>query len=58
MSSLLNTMWRIWAKTIGSKIGDTKESDIAAILRTVWVITHLVACFFIIAHNGIKLGWF
>ena len=58
MSSLLSTMWRIWAKTIGSKIGDTKESDIAAILRTVWVIIHLVACFFIIAHNGIKLGWF
>ena len=51
-------MWRIWAKTIGSKIGDTRESDIAAILRTVWVITHLVACFFIIAHNGTKLGWF
>ena len=58
MSSLLSTMWRRWSKTIGSKIGDTKESDIAAILRTVWVITHLVACFFIIAHNGIKLGWF
>ena len=51
-------MWRIWAKTIGSKIGDNRESDIAAILRTVWVITHLAACFFIIAHNGIKLGWF
>jgi len=28
-------MWRIWAKTIGSKIGDTKESDIAAVLRTI-----------------------
>jgi len=50
--------WRIWAKTIGSKIGDDLESDIAAIFRTVWVITHLVACFFIIAHNGVKLDWF
>ena len=50
--------WRIWAKTIGSKIGDDYESDIAAVLRTVWVITHLVACFFIIAHNGVKIGWF
>ena len=50
--------WRIWAKTIGSKIGDNYESDIAAILRTTWVLTHLVACFFIIAHNGVKLGWF
>lgn len=54
----LNKVWRIWAKTIGSKIGEDHESDIAAILRTIWVITHLAACFFIIAHNGIKLGWF
>jgi len=54
----LKKAWRIWAKTIGSKIGDNHESDIAAILRTTWVLTHLVACFFIIAHNGIKLGWF
>ena len=54
----LHRTWKIWAKTIGSKIGDDRESDIAAILRTVWVITHLAACFFIIAHNGVKLGWF
>jgi hypothetical protein len=56
--SILHSAWRIWAKTIGSKIGDDRESDIAAILRTIWVWTHLVACFFIIAHNGVKLGWF
>ena len=53
-----NKAWRIWAKTIGSKIGDNYESDVGAILRTKWVITHLAACFFIIAHNGTKLGWF
>jgi len=51
--------WRVWAKTIGSKISDDEmESDIAAMLRTLWVLTHLVACFFIIIHNGTKLGWF
>ena len=54
----LHKAWRIWAKTIGSKIGEDHESDIAAILRTIWEITHLAACFFIIAHHGIKLGWF
>ena len=54
----LHRAWRIWAKTIGSKIGDNRESDIAAVLRTIWVFTHLVACFFIIIHNGTKLGWF
>ena len=56
--SSLHSVWRIWAKTIGSKIGDDHESDIAAVLRTIWVFTHLLACFFIIAHNGTKLGWF
>ena len=37
---------------------DESESDIATMLRTFWVLTHLVACFFIIIHNGVKLGWF
>jgi len=55
----LRNVWSIWCKTIGSKItDDNRENDIAAIIRTIWVITHMVACFFIIAHNGIKIGWF
>jgi len=55
----LRKAWNIWCKTIGSKItDDICENDIAAIIRTIWVITHMVACFFIIAHNGIKIGWF
>ena len=50
--------WRIWARTIGSKISeDDVEADIAAIIRTIWVVTHMVACFFIIIHNGSKMGW-
>lgn len=50
--------WSIWARTIGSKISDDDtEADIAAIIRTIWVVTHMVACFFIIIHNGAKLGW-
>ena len=56
--SNLNKAWKIWAKTNGYKIGNDRESDIAAIFRSIWVIIHLVTCFFIIAHNGIKLGWF
>ena len=55
----LKKAWNIWCKTIGSKItDDNRENDIAAIIRTIWVVTHMVACFFIIAHNGIKIGWF
>ena len=40
------------------KFDDDHESDIAAVLRSVWVVVHLLACFFIIIHNGVKLGWF
>tara|TARA_A200000159_G_scaffold141232_1_gene143921 strand:- start:208 stop:384 length:177 start_codon:yes stop_codon:yes gene_type:complete len=55
----LRNVWSIWCKTIGSKItDDNRENDIAATIRTIWVITHMVACFFIILHNGIKIGWF
>ena len=51
-------VWSIWARTIGSKISDDDtEADIAAVIRTIWVVTHMVACFFIIIHNGAKLGW-
>ncbi len=40
----MNKAWRIWARTIGSKISeDDREADIAAIFRTIWVITHLGA---------------
>ena len=57
--SSLKKAWNIWCKTIGSKItDDNRENDIAAIIRTIWVVTHMVACFFIIVHNGIKIGWF
>ena len=50
--------WRIWARTIGSKISeDDVEADFAAIIRTIWVVTHMVACCFIIIHNGSKMGW-
>lgn len=55
----LRNVWSIWCKTIGSKItDDNRQNDIAAVIRTIWVITHMVACFFIIVHNGIKIGWF
>tara|TARA_R110001592_G_scaffold308366_1_gene582412 strand:+ start:1794 stop:1982 length:189 start_codon:yes stop_codon:yes gene_type:complete len=62
MWSLFNMwqMWVYWCKGMGSHAYDNDKKDdyIHLILRTVWVVTHLVACFFIIAHNGTKLGWF
>ena len=49
--------WTIWAKSLGSKVGDDREADIIAIFRTFWVLLHILACFMIIIHNGNKLGW-
>lgn len=41
--------WRVWCKTLGHKISDTKiEADIAALLRTAWVILQVSTCLFII----------
>lgn len=48
--------WRIWAKTMGDKVGDDREADIAAIIRTFWWIAHIVTCGFIIVNNGHNLG--
>lgn len=50
--------WRIWAKSLGEKVGETdKQADAVAIIRTFWWIVHIVTCFFIIVHNGRNLGF-
>lgn len=56
---MLKKWWRIWAKSLGEKVGETdRQADAIAIIRTFWWVIHIVTCFFIIAHNGVKLGWF
>jgi hypothetical protein len=45
-------LWRVWAKAMGSKISeDDRESDIAAIIRTIFWVVNLITCFFIIANT-------
>ncbi len=29
-----------------------------ALGKIIWIAAHLTACFFIIVHNGVNLGWF
>ena len=54
----LKTAWRIWAKSLGEKVGETdKQADIVAIIRTFWWVIHILTCFAIIIHNTVKLGW-
>jgi len=50
--------WRIWAKSLGEKVGETdKQADTVALIRTFWWIIHIFTCFMIIIHNATKLGW-
>lgn len=54
----MKNVWKLWCNTIGSKVSDNdREADIAAMFRTFWVVVHMVACFMIIIHNSVKLGW-
>jgi len=54
----LRNYWRIWAKSLGEKVGETdKQANVVAAIRTFWWLTHIVTCFMIIIHNGNKLVW-
>lgn len=49
-------MWRLWAKALGEKAGNTsKEADKVAIIRTCIVLINTVTCFFIVA--GVIRHW-
>ena len=56
----MKKVWRYWAKAIGPKeFEDDKQSDIVAIIRTLWIIIHLVTCYAItsnaINNHGLAL---
>jgi hypothetical protein len=58
----MNSLERIWARTTGHLMGETdedkpdvpilslSEARIALILKTFWVIVHVVTCFFIMIN--------
>ena len=47
-------MWELWCKAIGTKAyeEDNNRSDRVAIIRTFWVVLHILTCLAIIAGNG------
>ena len=54
----MKKLWRLWAKSLGEKVGETdSQADSIAIIRTIWWLAHMATCFMIIIHNGAKLGW-
>jgi hypothetical protein len=51
-------MWRIWAKSLGEKVGETdSQADAVALIRTFWWALHVFTCFMIIHHSGRNLDW-
>jgi len=53
---MLKKIWYIWANTMGNRISpNSRDADIAAIIRTIWWLVHIITCFFIIA--GIIRHW-
>jgi hypothetical protein len=55
---VLKRAWRIWAKSLGEKVGETnRQADIVAAIRTFWWLIHITTCIFIIMHNGHNLGF-
>jgi hypothetical protein len=56
MKSCLRKLWRIWAKSLGEKTGNTdSEADRIAVIRTLIVLSYIVTNCFIIA--GVIRHW-
>ena len=51
-------IWDYWCKAMGSKAyDDNAKANKVAMLRTAWVVLHVLACLAIILHNTEKMGW-
>jgi len=56
MKTYLRNVWRLWAKALGEKAGNTDlEADRIAGIRTVVVLTYIVTNCFIVA--GVIHHW-
>jgi len=51
-------MWDYWCKAIGQKAYDeNRKADKVAILRSIWVVLHIVTCLAIITNAIANHGW-
>jgi hypothetical protein len=51
-------MWEYWCKAIGQKAyDDNNRADAVALIRTGWVVLHIVTCLAIIANAIANHGW-
>jgi len=47
----MQKIWEYWCKAIGSKAYEEDDkADRVAIIRSIWVVLHILTCFAIIAN--------
>jgi|TARA_B100001996_G_scaffold135640_1_gene103278 hypothetical protein len=44
----MKTLWRLWAKALGEKIGDDREADWIAFFRTLIILQAVICNAFIV----------
>lgn len=58
LRKLKNKMWQYWCKAIGSKAyDDDRKADRVAIIRSIWVLLHILTCLAIILNAIANHGW-
>ena len=52
-------IWEYWCKAIGAKAyeEDDVRSDHVAIIRTLWIVLHILTCLSIILNAIANHGW-
>ena len=50
--------WKYWCKAIGTKaFNDDRKADVVAVIRTVWVVLHIITCLAIMTNASANHGW-
>ena len=49
----MKKFWKLWAKALGEKIGDNKEADTIALIRTV-IVLQAIICNILIMWNILR----
>jgi hypothetical protein len=49
----MKKFWKLWAKALGEKIGDNKEADTIALIRTI-IVLQAIICNILIMWNILR----
>lgn len=53
----MKKFWKYWCKALGAKsFSDDQKADRVALIRTAWVLMHIITCIFICLNSMKTLG--